>query len=339
MIKTKPIEDKNLWEKFTLSYTDASFLQSWNWGQMQQNLGKQIFRFGFFQGNKLEGVCQLIKQEAKRGNYLEIPGGPLLDWSKPVYLEEWINLIRQIGFEQNCAFVRLRPQLSDTLANRLLLKNLGFIPAPMHLHAEYTLLLDLDKTEEGLLRQMRKNTRYLIKKAMTIKDLKIIQSQNFKDIESLYQLQLETVQRSHFIPFRKKYFLEEFKTFLKDDQIRLFKAVYKKQVLAAALIIFYGQEAVYHYSGSSTSLRKIPASYLLQWEAIKEAKKRKKKYYNFWGIAPLDQPKHRFAGVSLFKRGFGGQEFSYLHAHDLALKSKYWLIYLFETLRRLRRGL
>ncbi len=339
MIKTLLIEDKDIWEKFVLAYPQPSFLQSWNWGQMQENLGKKIFRFGFFQARKLEGACLLIKQEAKRGNYLEIPGGPLLDWTKPVYLDSFVNLIKQIGFAQHCVFVRLRSQLRETLANRLLLKNLGFVAAPMHLHAEDTLLLDLAKTEEGLLRQMRKNTRYLVKKALKIKDLKVVQSSNAKDIDSLYQLQLETVQRSHFTPFSKNYFLQEFKAFLKDDQIRLFKAVYQKQILAIALIVFYGSQAIYHYSGSSTGLRKIPASYLLQWEAIREAKKRKLKFYNFWGIAPSNQSKHRFAGVSLFKRGFGGEEFSYLHAHDLPLKSKYWLIYLFETLRRVKRGL
>jgi peptidoglycan pentaglycine glycine transferase (the first glycine) len=338
MIRTDFIKDKDVWEKFVLSFPAASFLQSWHWGEVHSALGKKIFRLGFFEKQKLTGACLLIKQEAKRGFYLECPGGPLIDWAKPIYQEEFLKQIKEIGLSENCVFVRVRPQILETLANRLLFKKVGFVPAPMHLHAELTIQLDLSKNEEQLLRGMRKNTRYLVKKAIK-ENLMVEQSTDLKDIEALYQLQLETVQRSHFTPFTKRFFLEEFKAFLKDDQIRLFKGIYKNKILAAALIVFYGQEAVYHYSGSSLRFRKIPVSYALQWAAIKEAKRRGCQRYNFWGVAPLNKPKHRFAGVSLFKRGFGGEEVNYLHAHDLPLNLRYGLVYIFETLRRIYRGL
>jgi lipid II:glycine glycyltransferase (peptidoglycan interpeptide bridge formation enzyme) len=338
MIKTKLIKNKKVWEDFVLSHPDVNFLQSWSWGEVHRELGGKIFRLGFFEQGKLKGICLLLKQEAKRGLYLECPGGPLIDWDKPIYFEAFIDQLKTIGAEENCVFIRLRPPLLKSLANRLLFKKKGFIPAPMHLHAEDTLQLDLKKSEEQLLRAMRKNTRYLVKKAEK-QGVKVIQSMDIKDIDILYKLQLETVERQHFIPFKKEYFIKEFENFLKDNKVRIFKALYQRKVLSIALIIFYGKEAVYHYSGSSSAWRKIPASYLLQWEAIKEAKKQGCQVYNFWGIAPGDNPHHRFAGVTLFKKGFGGEEVSYLHAHDLPLKSKYWLIYFFETIRRIYRGL
>ena len=338
MIKADLIKNRNVWEKFVLSRRDASFLQSWNWGELQKDLGNKVFRLGFIRQKKLVGVCLLIRKKAKRGVYLECPGGPLIKWDKPVYFEEFVNQIKKIGREEKCVFIRIRPQILETLANRLLFKKKGFISAPMHLHAENTLQLNLEKTEEQLLRQMRKNTRYLIKKAAK-EGVKVVQSRDIRDIEVSYNLQMETAERRHFIPFKKEYFKKEFKMFLGDDKIGLFKALYQGEVLAAALIIFYGREAVYHYSGSSSEFRRIPASYLLQWEAIKEAKRRKIRVYNFWGVAHLNKPKHRFAGVSLFKRGFGGEEVNYLHARDLVLKPKYWLIYLFEVLRKIHRRL
>ena len=106
-----------------------------------------------------------------------------------------------------------------------------------------------------------------------------------------------------------------------------------------SFIIFYGQEAVYHYSGSSDKLRHIPASSLLQWRAILEAKRRGLARYNFWGIAKSDNLKHRFAGVSLFKKGFGGERLDYLRTHDLPVSPVYYLTYLFETLRNKSRHL
>ena len=60
-------------------------------------------------------------------------------------------------------------------------------------------------------------------------------------------------------------------------------------------------------------------AYLLQWEAILEAKRRGQKRYNFWGVVKPEQTKHRFYGVSIFKRGFGGDDVAYVHAQDLVI--------------------
>ena len=106
-----------------------------------------------------------------------------------------------------------------------------------------------------------------------------------------------------------------------------------------SFFIFYGKEAVYHYSASSELARKIPASYLLIWEAIREAKRRKMEIFNFWGIAPNDDPRHRFSGVTLFKKGFSGFRVDYLYAQDLPLNRLYFFTRLFERLRKFRRGL
>ncbi|KKS63763.1 MAG: FemAB family protein, partial [Candidatus Daviesbacteria bacterium GW2011_GWA1_42_6] len=107
------------------------------------------------------------------------------------------------------------------------------------------------------------------------------------------------------------------------------------KLLAQAFVIFYGQEAAYHYGAGTEEGRKYPGAYLIQWEAIKEAKKRGMTRYNFWGVAPSDKPSHRFAGVSLFKRGFGGSEFEYLHAQDLVInRSRYLINTAIENLRR-----
>jgi lipid II:glycine glycyltransferase (peptidoglycan interpeptide bridge formation enzyme) len=111
------------------------------------------------------------------------------------------------------------------------------------------------------------------------------------------------------------------------------------KLLASAFVIFYNHEAVYHYGVSTPDNDDWPGSYATQWAAIQEGKKRDCHVYNFWGIAPEDQPDHRFAGVSLFKRGFGGQEVPYLPAHDLGVTPFYWLTRGFELIRKKVRGL
>ena len=335
MLTTKIIESKKTWEDFLLKSNQASFLQSWNWGEFHQSLGQKIFRLGFYQNKKLMGLSLLIKVKAKRGTYLECPGGPVINWDQANF-KKIIDLIKVLAKKEQAVFIRIRPNILKSPKNQKVLQSSGLIKAPMHLHAESTWILDLDKSEEELLKNMRKNTRYSIKKAQKL-GVKVLRSVSHKDIKTLYKLQLATVKRKRFSPFTQDYFLKQLQAFKSDNQIQLFKAIYKNKVLAISFIIFYGDEAVYHYSGSSNQLRHIPASYLLQWEAIKQAKKRNLKRYNFWGYT--DNPQHRFFGPSLFKKGFGGEPVNYLPAHDLPLKPFYWLVYLFETLRRKLRHL
>lgn len=338
MLNYKIIDQKSVWEKFLTDSDQTSFLQSWNWGEFHSALGRQIFRLGFYQNNQLVGLALLIKIKAKRATYIECPGGPVLNWDDPSLVKAAIQLIKLMAEQNSVSFVRIRPNILKTNERFKQLKNLGFIKAPMHLHAETTWVLNLNQSEEELLKAMRKNTRYSIKQAFKL-EVEVIKSLDEADIDTLYNLQLEVVQRRNFIPFSKLHLQQQFQAFAVDNQIQLFKAVYQGQVLAIAFIIFYGREAVYHYSGSSNQLRQIPASYALQWAAILEAKKRGMARYNFWGIAPTANPRHRFSGVTLFKKGFGGQRIDYLPAHDLIMRPSYWFNFIIESWRRLSRHL
>ena len=49
------------------------------------------------------------------------------------------------------------------------------------------------------------------------------------------------------------------------------------------------------------------APYLIQWEAIKIAKKKNCKYFDFLGVAPPNASNNRLASVTDFKLKFGGE--------------------------------
>ncbi|MBI4039560.1 peptidoglycan bridge formation glycyltransferase FemA/FemB family protein [Candidatus Daviesbacteria bacterium] len=338
-ITVKNINDKNIWENFISQYPEANFLQSWSWGEFHQNLGATIFRTGFFQDEKLAGVMLSIVEKAKRGRYLTVPGGPILNWDNQELVDHFVQQLKKLAQIQKCVFVRVRPQLIANTFAKELFSSHGFINSPMHLHAELTVQLNLTQSEGELLKQMRKNTRYEIKKAESI-GIEITTSQKPDSIKDFYNLQIITAKRHHFVPFSFGFLHEQFRVFARNQQALLYQASLKGQVLAQAMVIFCGSEAVYHYGASTEAGRKYPGSYLIQWEAIKEAKKRGIRRYNLWGVSPLNQTKHRFYRISLFKRGFGGEEIEYLHAQDLVInRVGYWVNYLVETIRKIIRGL
>jgi lipid II:glycine glycyltransferase (peptidoglycan interpeptide bridge formation enzyme) len=136
-----------------------------------------------------------------------------------------------------------------------------------------------------------------------------------------------------------QFLYEQFSVFAADDQAALIHSYLNDQLLATAYVLFYNREAVYHYGISTPANERLPGSYAAQWTAILEAKRRDCTAYNFWGVAPKDETNHRFAGVSTFKRGFGGEEVAYLPAHDLPTSPIYQLTHLFETLRKKARHL
>jgi peptidoglycan pentaglycine glycine transferase (the first glycine) len=337
-LKVAAVRKKSDWENFILSHEEANFLQSWNWGVFHQNLGKNVFRFGLFKKPKLVGCVLAIKEEAKRGSHLTIAGGPILDWNNENHFRSFFSLIVETGKNEGCQFIRVRPQVLDTPQIRELFSAHGFKEAPMHLTADLTLQIDLAPTEEELLYKMRKSSRYEIRRAGKLK-IEVKKSSNPQDIREFHKHQLALAKKHHFVPFSYEFLHLQFKTFAADNQALLFHAYKDKRLLASAFVIFYNKEAVYHYGISTKDNAHLPGSYACQWAAICEAKRRGIKRYNLWGVAPEDATHHRFAGVSRFKRGFGGKEVAHLPTHDLPLSWKYVFTYIFELGRKKFRKL
>ena len=333
-ITTKNIDDQKVWEDFLSLHPEANFLQSWYWGEFHLALNNVIHRVGFYKDHALVGIMLCVVEPARRGRYLTVPAGPIMDWHNSNLVKVFIDKIKTIATEEACVFVRVRPQLESNEFSKDLFKSLGFVDAPIHLHAELTSQLDLSPGQEQILANMRKATRYEIKKAGT-QGIKIRVSDDSDAIKNFYNLQMQTAKRQKFVPFSYKFFFEQFNVLAKAGKAVLYTAELDGKLLAQAFIIFYGQEAAYHYGASTEEGRKHPGAYLIQWEAIKEAKKRGMQRYNFWGVTREDQKGHRFYNLSIFKRGFGGKDLEYLHAQDLVInRFRYLLNLIVESLRK-----
>lgn len=337
MWKIEEVTNKRTWEAFLLGSSVAftPFFQSWNWGEVQSRIGNVVFRLGLFRKKKLTGICQIVEVRAKRGHYFHLRHGPVLEDFRRDF-GPFIAYMKQKAKEQSAEFIRTSPLVRAEDLPVSYFANLGFRNAPIHnMDAENTLVLDLSKNDDELFSEMRKTTRYLVRKATSLPiDIKVtVEEGDFKKFLDLYE---ETSKRHSFTPHRN--LREEFFIFTKDGQAKLFLATYKKKLLSGALIIFYGNQAVYHHGASSDTHKEIPASYLVQWEAIREAKRQGKKLYNFWGVVPENKPNHPWQGLTLFKTGFGGRRLDFIHAQDLPLSPWYFKTYLIESTTKLLKG-
>jgi len=343
-MQTKKINDKTEWEEFCLKCKEKTFTQSYNWGTFNELMGDKIWRFGIYENNNLIAIFQLMKTKARRGTYITIPMGPIIKNQEETnsVLKQTLLKTKEIAKQEKADFIRWAPILKNTKENVEIFKTLGLKNAPIHIHPELTWELDITPDEETLLKGMRKTTRYLIRQGIKNNDLEIIKSTNSEDVKEFNNVYKITAERHNFTPFSVKYLTNELNAFKKDNEVLIFLAKYKGEIIASSMIIFWSGIGFYHQGASSQKHPKIPASYLMQWEAIKEAKQRNCKKYNFWGIAKdkeIKDKNHPWAGLTLFKKGFGGYNTEYIKTQDFGLTWKYPLIKLFEKLRKRKRNL
>lgn len=343
-MQLKEITDKQFWESFILECTEKTFLQSWNWGEFQQSLGYKIWRWGIYDNQQLVSLLLASKISAKRGSFLLVPHGPIeknqTSEQKFQILQLFLTELKKIAQAEKVSYIRICPIWKKTPANEKIFADLNFRPAPLHTHPESSWKLNLHPQTNELLSQMRKTTRYLIKQAEKNPDIEIFQSTDVKDLEIFNKIHLEVVKVQKFVPFSLEYFQKEFLAFVKDNQIAIFFAKYKGEIVAAAYEIFYSRSAFYHHAALLPQYKKIPLAYILQWQAIQEAQKRNCLVYDFWGYAdPVKNPNHPYAGPTLFKMGFGGYKDNYVQTQDYVISSGYWLNYLVEKVRKLIRKL
>ena len=345
-MELREITNKDEWENFLLQCTEKTFLQSWNWGDFNATMGSKIWRLGVYNQERLIGVVSVYKVIAKRGIFLTISHGPVFIEGLPVRdIKEIFELILlqlgDIAKTEKASFIRMSPILVDNEENRNLFLDLGFRLAPMHASAyESTWKLDVYLPEDELLSNMRKTTRYLIKKALEDKDITVEISVDEKDVDIYQKLNQEVSKRQRFIPFSNSFIKNEFEILKKDNGVVFLFGKYKGEVAAGAMIIFWSGVAFYHQAASLKKFSKYSIPYLLQWEAIKEAKKRACKIYDFWGFTdPEKFPRHPWAGPTLFKMGFGGYKREYVKTQDFVLSKRYWINYIIESIRKKKRNL
>ncbi len=366
----QPATDRDAWESFLTSRPDALFLQSWTMGEVYRAIGQEPVRLEVRDAaGAITGICQAIVVPARRGRHLMVQYGPVL--TDPSALEPLLDALKDIARDHRCSFLRISPFWPEEMQNAKC-KMQNSLPSPLHLLSEYTWYIPLKQkdpwedlmegkeerrrggeeetatiNEADILQNMRKTTRNLIGRAER-EGVTVSASTNpLADLEHFFTLQRETTIRHGFTPYRDSFVRAQVTHFALLGQAIVYIARYRNEPVAASVHMTYAGITSYHHGASTHKYAKIPASYLLQWTAIRDALRRGDRIYNFWGIAPPSpdptsplsrRGSHPFAGVTTFKTGFGGKPLPLMHCRDIPLSPRYRFTRAFETLRKWKRG-
>lgn len=152
--------------------------------------------------------------------------------------------------------------------------------------------------ENELFDNLRKTTRHSIRYAQQDK-IKVKKIDNVSDLKKFYGAYLSTIKRNKGIAQPYKLFKEIFSLQKTNDVVLL--GSYKDNKFLSGLVVFFHKDyASYYISANTKESYKYHSNYLLIWEAIKIAKKKKMKTFDF-GAAMINSP------GETFKKGWGGQ--------------------------------
>lgn len=279
-------------------------MQSWAWADFKELEDYQTFRYGIFALDQadqhLVGGCIFYYYPRNdSANFLLAAGGPLL---LPPFEGEGMKLLMDQAS-------RLAAKLGAiALRSELLLSEKpayldGFIRAPVDLLPSETLLIDLRPPAAQILQAMKPKGRYNVRLSQRhgIETRFITDSQG---IPVFYDLFWETVRRQQFFGEPYGFFINLCQSLLSANMAEIGLATWRDDVLAAMLVVYWGNRATYLYGGRSGQHPQVMASYGLHWAAMQRAKARGCTIYDFYGYTT--DPRHAYFKFSQFKRQFGG---------------------------------
>ena len=290
------------------------FLQTPAWAAVQRSLGRRVHE------KSGPGWSFLaIEEKNPAGKVIYAPYGPVAD-SVEAFDAATAALVA-LAKAEHAVFVRMEPAAAGFTASDAgpLLRARGLRPAPVNQQPELSWIVDLDGDFKDVLAGMKPTNRNLYrnihKKGVTFRT-----SQDPADISILLHFLHLTAARNGFKPQSDEYLTQVAASLLPAGAGTLFIAELEGEPIAAAFAYDSADTRVYAHAALDDTHRKLSAGIPLLVTLMADAKEKGLKHVDLWGVAPEDQPDHKWAGFTAFKKSFGGREIAYPGTWDLPVK-------------------
>lgn len=308
--------------------TDILFQTSF-WAQVKARLGLEPRAYDIRTAGPEKDVLVILKPLGKYSIAI-VPQGP--EHSPPedqygTFLEDFSTaLAKTLGPE--VAFIRYdlpwRSPYADEMEAqqregfpeprlRELRMNMGtrfwnIKKAPEDMTVASSLVVDLDGSDDAMLKRMKPKTRYNIKLAK--RKGVTVQQGTAQDLPAFYALYQQTALRNGFKPCGIENFTSMFQCLVSDPshtELLFLLARHGSDILAGAIVGISGESANFLYGASSNIKREMMAPSLMHWTAMLQSRVLGCTKYELGAVSPADDPSHPFYGLYRFKTGFGGR--------------------------------
>jgi lipid II:glycine glycyltransferase (peptidoglycan interpeptide bridge formation enzyme) len=299
------------WDSFLEATPDTGFMQSSWWAMTRSPVGFEYFAVTLKDGNTIVGGALVAKWAYAPGRcFYYMQDGPVLPADEAAAGQVFAAILGNVeqhrrAEEETVSHLRIEPRW-----RRLPGFVRGFeAPAFEDPYREPrdTLCIDLRPPEQEILAQMKPKGRYNIRVAQRL-GVTIVEDASDRGIADFLRIQRRTAVRQGMERKPPRYFRTLASVFSSARKLSIFFAEYRGRRIATALVVYFGRRATYLFGGSLDLHRRVMAPYLLHFEIMRKARALGCEWYDLWGVAPENQPDHRWRNISNFKRKFGGVE-------------------------------
>lgn len=312
-------------------------LQSWEWGEFREKTGVLVVRLGHFEDDQLTDGWQVTFHKVPRTS-LTVGYCPKCSLPTPQVFEA----LKTIGEKNQAIFIKFEPNIGLPASQdktglqeikKFLLDNGCTHGRP--LFTKYTFQINLEKSEEELLANMKQKTRYNIGLSFR-KGVRISEDNSDTAFHEYLDLTFkETTRRQGFYAHDRDYHQKMWDSLKPSGIAHLLKAKWQEKTLVTWVLFVFGETLYYPYGASSSENRDLMASNLMMWETIRFGKHMGLKTFDLWGcLGPDADPKDPWYGFHYFKEGYGPTLIEFIGTFDFILDTpKYQFYRIAEKLR------
>ncbi len=319
-MKVISLTDSDTWNNFLLAADRPPILQTYQWGELKGAFCWRPFRLAVMDNDEIVGGISLLKRPIPKsgGRYLfYAPEGPVFKtWSVEI-IKILLDAVRELALREKVVFLRVDPLIRKEDTEKInLLNNRGFVASGENIQPPSTIVINLDKTEDGLLKSFKAKHRYNIRLAAR-RGVSIDRPSGSAAVARFYRLLEITKDRQKFLSQPLAYYQKVEEILGAQGMTGIFIAHAGGEDLAAVFIFRFGDTIWYMYGASGNQKRNFMPAYLLHWEVMRWAKSENCRKYDLWGIPVKPEPAQPLWGVYRFKNGFNGEIVNWAGCFDL----------------------
>jgi lipid II:glycine glycyltransferase (peptidoglycan interpeptide bridge formation enzyme) len=319
----------------------SHFLQSREWAQFQKAAGRRIFEVSAQNGP----IFAIEHRLPVVGGYFYVSRGlktAACDKKQATgKMQELIDLARK----NKAGWIRIEPKDEEELKSAKSAANYKIVKAPHDMQPRENFIIDIAKTEQELLADMKSKTRYNIRLAKK-QGVEIVtsgrrQGQGENYVEEFLKLTKQMALRQGIKTHLEEYYRKMVES-LPKEMLKIYAAKYGGKIIAANLVLFYENVATYLHGASGNEHRNVMAPHILHWQAILDAKERGCRFYDFGGVKISNKEQaaigksNSWEGITRFKLGFSQKTKPVVFPGSYDIVINQWRYWLYRTLQYIK---
>jgi peptidoglycan pentaglycine glycine transferase (the first glycine) len=316
-------DDDPEWDAYVAATPGGHHTQTSRWARVKAVVGWRAARVVLHrEGTITSGAQLLIRDVPHLGPIAYAPRTPLTVARDERTLLAALDAIDALARREGVRYLKLQPPCDRHDAAAVIERH-GFAASSMGAGPTATVRVSLDRDPDALLAAMRPTARRNIRQAQ--RRGVMVRSGSGADLDAFIAVVDETSRRQRFNPYPAAYYREIWNQFGADGHAHLLLGECDGQVLAAVLVIGWGDTALYKMGGWTGQRRDLRPNELMHWHGVQWARDRGYAFYDLEGIRADvarqvlagAQPEEPRRGTDHFKLGLGGDVTIFPGAFDV----------------------